>query len=275
MQTVFHYDDYRVFLREYYVEQKANHAFFSYRYLGLKWEMDPGTLQRIFQGKAHLSSTSLIRVRAFLDLDAKADEYFENLFLFNKARSEAEAAQYYAQLLKLKDLRLHTLSELQYQYFSAWYHVPLRGLLGMGGFRNDYARLARALSPAITAEQAEQSVRLLEALHLISRNADGDWELTEAAVSTGSSWTSYAIRKYQHDAIGMAQASLERHPKEQRDVSSVTLAIRSEDLDRYRQRCAEFRQELMKMAVGTAHPDSVYQINLQFFPMGFLHGQDV
>jgi len=266
---LFQYNDYRAFLHDYYQQQKKENPRFSYRYLGQKLGVDPGSLLRVFKGESHFSESVVETVASYLFATEKEQEYFTTLVRFNKAKNAPEADAYYRKLLGLKDLKLQTLSELQYQYFGAWYHAPVRGLIGMGSFRGDYATLAKQLSPAITEEQARQSVELLLALGLVKHTPAGEWLLVTPAVSTGDEWISYAIRKFQQDMMALAAQSLERFDKEQRDVSSVTVAISQRDLPRLKQYCNEFRKELMKMAVQTSDPDCVYQINVQLFPVGF------
>jgi len=273
VQSLFQYHDYREFFRDHYEEQKALHEYYSFRFLGLKLELDPGTLQRITQGKAHLSGSSIKRVVEFLKLSPQETEYFETLILYNKAKSERESKKFFDELQRIKDLQISALSELQYQYFSEWFHVPLRGLIGLGGFKDNYAQLAASLSPAITETQARNSVNILRRLNLIRLRHDGEWELQDAALTTGKKWSSVAINNFQHSMIEMAKESLERHPKEIRDISTVTLAIQKKDLAIYRLRCEEFRKSVMKLAVDTETPDSVFQINIQLFPMGFKNGK--
>lgn len=274
MQSIFQYHDYREFFRDHYEEQKALRDYYSFRYLGLKLELDPGTLQRITQGKAHLSGSSIKRVAEFLKLTVQESEYFETLILYNKAKSERESKKFFDELQRIKDLQVATLSELQYQYFSEWYHVPLRGLIGLGGFKDDYTHLSASLSPAITELQARKSVSILQQLQLIRKRDDGEWELQDAALTTGKKWSSIAIQNFQQSMIEMAKESLVRHSKEMRDISTVTLAIQKKDLAIYRLRCEEFRKSVMKLAVDTETPDSVFQINVQLFPMGFKDGQN-
>jgi len=271
MPNIFNYLEYRDFLRDYYEEQKAAHSFFSYRYLALKLEIDPGTLLRVVQSKAHLSDEKATEIPAFLRFTTKKAEYFKTLVQFNKAKSDSIAKKLYEELLRIKDIDRLNLSELQYQYFSEWYNIPIRSLLGMHPFGNDYSALAQALTPTITAKQAQESVSLLERLGMIRKDAHGTWELVDSLVSTGDQWHSMAIRNYQQSVIAKASESLERHAKEIRDISTVTVTLKQSDLPLLRLRCEEFRRDLMRMAMDTGNPDSVYQINVQLFPMGFIN----
>lgn len=267
--NIFNYFEYREFVRDYYEMQKNEHAYFSYRYFSLKLQVDPGTLLKVTQAKAHLSATVITRLIQYLHLDEKESAYLETLVLFNKAKTENESKKFYEALIRQKDIDYRTLNELEYQYFSEWYHIPVRAIIGMQPFDENFAALGQKVSPKISEEQAKESFILLQKLGLIKKNAQGLWELHESVVSTGTQWRSHAIRNYQKLVIEKAAESLERYPKEKRDVSTVTVAINMRDLPAFQMRCEEFRRELMKMAVDSEEPDSVYQINIQLFPMGF------
>src|SRR6185369_4159464 len=77
------------------------------------------------------------------------------------------------------------LRQDQFQFYSKWYHSVIRSLIEMAGFKDDFKRLAAALSPRITAREAEASVRLLEKLGLIVKNADGVYQATHKTITTG------------------------------------------------------------------------------------------
>lgn len=270
MESVFRYNDYRQYLRDYYEDQKSRNKVFSFRYLGLRLQLDAGTLQRITQGKAHLSQGSIYKVVAYFKLNPREADYFETLVHLNKSCSKVEIQRLRQQLQQLRDLEILTLSDLHYIYFSQWYHAALRSLIGMGGISDNYAEISQCLSPHITPLQAQQSISLLSALGMISKNPSGYWCLVNKVLSTGGKWESLAIRQYQHNIIILAAESLERHHKDVRDISTLTLAIRKDSLPQYRKRCAEFRKELMKMAMEEeTDPDAVFQVNVQIFPLGY------
>jgi len=271
---IFQYLDYREYLRDYYEERKVEQPFFSYRYFAQKIQLDPGTLLKITRLKAHLSSKSVSQVLAYLKLSSQESMYFETMVSFGKAKTSTEHQKFYEELLKIKDLDSHTISDMQYLFFSEWYHIPIRAIIGMGNIRNNYEDIASGLTPSIPVEKVQESIQMMQRLGLVKQNDNGEWEVTDSALSTGNQWTSHAIRQYQKDVITKAMESIDRHAKKDRDISTVTVSLNQKDLPLFRRRCEEFRKELMKMALDSEDPDSVYQINLQLFPMGFRHARN-
>jgi uncharacterized protein (TIGR02147 family) len=65
----------------------------------------------------------------------------------------------------------------------------------------------------------------------------------------------------------LAVQSLNRHPPEERNISTVTVTIAEKKLDQINQIIAQFRESLLKVARDETEPDKVYQLNIQFFPL--------
>ena len=124
-------------------------------------------------------------------------------------------------------------------------------------------------SPRITAQQARESLRLLERLKMVVRGEDGVYRVTEQFISTGDKWTSAVIRNYQKKNIELSLSAIEIHPKELRDISSVTMTIRVKNMDAIREQIRQFRQELLLMSQDSKDDDAVVQLNIQLFPVAF------
>ena len=75
------------------------------------------------------------------------------------------------------------------------------------------------------------------------------------------------MRDFQAETLRLARESLERHPKEERDISTVTLAVSRRALPELKERIAEFRKSLLGMVKESPDYDEVYQFNVQLFPV--------
>ena len=71
----------------------------------------------------------------------------------------------------------------------------------------------------------------------------------------------------------LAERSLREDPKEVRDISTVTVAVRFSDLEEIRTRIRELRQSIMHMMADSGDPDCVYQLNFQVFPLSRVDGR--
>jgi uncharacterized protein (TIGR02147 family) len=67
----------------------------------------------------------------------------------------------------------------------------------------------------------------------------------------------------------MARASeaIDRVPREEREISSLTLCVSQDALLRLKERIREFRRELLQLAELEGEPERVVQLNFQLFPL--------
>lgn len=273
MQPIFEYLDYRAWLKDFYEERKRRHSFFSYRLFGGKVGVDASYLAKVLMNARHISEDSIPRFAEYCGLHGKESAYFGAMVRFGKARSNAEGKVHFEKLLALKSAGARKLLADQYEYYRSWRHSAVRSVLEYHDFRGDYKALAAALSPAVTPKEAKESIALLLSLGLIRPDESGRHRLTEGAVTTGPQWKSLAIEAYQEETIRLSSESLKRHPKELRDVSTVTLNINASDYPEIRERIREFRASLIHFVQKGADPDRTYQLNLQLFPLSRIGGE--
>jgi uncharacterized protein (TIGR02147 family) len=87
-------------------------------------------------------------------------------------------------------------------------------------------------------------------------------------VSTGDEVGSLNVINYHKQVSRLAEAAHDRSPREERDISALTLGISAEDFAAIKGRIQAFRKEIMEMALASKDADRVYQLNFQFFPVG-------
>lgn len=267
MPDLFQYTDYRAFLRDWFVEAKQTSSALSYRFLATRMEIDPGFLVHIFHGQKHLSEKHLQPLVKVLKLDKRQGEYFQRLVGFCKAKGEQEIGRRFNELMELRETRVRELSASHYRYYQNWYVPAIRCLVAARKVHGDGAELSGILRPQITQAQAREAIRLLAKLGMIHKASDGAWEPTDAHVSSGDAWTHLAIRSFQKQTLQLAMDAMESIPKDQREISTMTLAIAREEMATVQEMVREFRSKLAKWAVSTPNADMVYQMNIQVFPL--------
>jgi uncharacterized protein (TIGR02147 family) len=67
--------------------------------------------------------------------------------------------------------------------------------------------------------------------------------------------------------LARASEAIDRIPREEREISSVTLCVSHDTLLRLKARIREFRRELLQLAELEGEPERVVQINFQLFPL--------
>ena len=272
MKDLFEYHSYHAFLEDFLQSKKSEKGWFSLRYFADKIGVDQGNLVRVFQGKRHLSSAAVERLVAYLDLDGRRADYLRALVAFNKAKSDAKARACFDRMMQVAAPNAQVLGPQQYEFYRKWQHTAIYNLMDCNDFRGDHEALARMLTPSITAVQARESVDLLMHLGLVVQRADGRFVQTHNLITSGESWRSFAVHKFQEETLKLALHSLEHHPRAVRDFSTMSMSIAEKDLEKIRELTKDYRNSVLKVVSESNPADSVYHLNIQLFPMSKTKG---
>ncbi|MBN2036710.1 MAG: TIGR02147 family protein [Chitinispirillaceae bacterium] len=267
MQRIEEYLDYRDFLSDFYKEKKAQNLFYSYQVFAAHIGMDTSNLAKVIMKKRHIAAKLIPIVARYCGMTGRNAEYFELLVHFGKAKTDKQSRVYFEKLLSIKEAPSSTLFEKQYEYYTRWYYSAVRAIIEYFDFRGDYKLLGKQFNPPINARSAKKAVLLLEELELIKKDDTGRYRLTDKAITTGKQWHSAAIDVFQEETIGLALESLSRHPKNTRDISTITMAFNAEQFEEIKERIREFRASLIKYVIEGTSPDRVYHMNLQLVPL--------
>jgi uncharacterized protein (TIGR02147 family) len=258
--------DYRVWLKDAYEARKQESAFFSYRFMALRLEIDAGQLVKILQGKLHLPERAVPKVVKLFSLDGREADYLQELVAFAKSRSRKETAESFNRLMDLKGLDARTLEDRHAAYYLDWRHTVVRSLIGIATFRGDYEALGRLCDPPLSEDEARRSVELLESLDLVARDEKGVWRLKSTHVVQGSSVPRQAVRKFQADVLQLAERALNEVPPEEREISTQTVAVSASDLPVLRGWVADFWRQVQLLAQGSLKPDRICHVGVMLFP---------
>jgi uncharacterized protein (TIGR02147 family) len=272
VKSLFEYLDYREYLKDYFAGQKASNPSFSYRYfsdlIGFKTK---DFIFRVIRGQKNLSKTSIDKISAAIGLGKRETEYFENLVIFNQAKTHDERERCHKRLDSIvKAVRRNIGPALirhdQYQLFAQWYHLAVRSLIDVCEFSSDYAWLARAVYPAISPAQAKKSVALLEKLGFVYRDETGTYRVTDNAITTGEKVERNALHSFYLSCLKRAGEALDTVPRERRNISGITLGISEKSYAMITEKIQAFRREIAAIADNDEDADRVYQMNFLLFP---------
>jgi len=203
-----------------------------------------------------------------MKLSAAERDYWEALVLMGRARTLAERNRFYLRLHKLQgNQRSHDLEVTHSEYFTTWYLPILREALILQGWNGDYARLGRWFEPPLREAQVKKGAKLLCKMGLMRKVRD-HYEQTDAVVHTTSHAQELAVATFQREMLHKGEQALLTQEPETREVSSVTFSIPQAAFGRMQQIMREFQITLAQESISTPGiHDSVYQLNLQCFPV--------
>jgi uncharacterized protein (TIGR02147 family) len=203
-----------------------------------------------------------------LKLNEKEAQFFRHLVLFNQAKSVQDKQLHYAVMLSLmhtvKELRL---TALQHEYYNHWFVPVVRELVSLYNFKDDFKKLAAAVTPSISAREARFAVRLLKDLGMIEQLADDTYRQTAAAIVSDSSLARMAVRSFNREMLRKAEIALDNTAVEERQIYGVTLGVSKECYDVLAAEMAAFRDRVVSIVNRDIFSNRVYQMHLQLFPL--------
>ena len=269
--NIYDYSDYRKFLQEFYELEKSLDPTFSYRIFAAAIDMDASLLVKILQGKRHVSTKNIEAFVQFFRFKEGKAEYFREMVAYGKAKNDEQVRKHFETLQKMRPSSCRELDEARYRYFQQWFYPMIRSALDVFDYRGPEhaAALGDSCIPKISANQVENAVDALLQLGLVHRRKDGRIVPTDAHLKTKEHWLSASISDYQKSIAELAHRSIDETPKEERDISTLTMALDSSQIQRIRDIIAEARRSIVNVANSMPSQicDSVYQLNFQLFPM--------
>ncbi len=268
--SVFDFVDYREFIKAWYENAKSGHSSFSYRAFSKKAGFNSSNFfMLVMQGKRNLTEDSIAKMIVGLELNKQEREFFRNLVLFNQAKTHEDKDLYYKRLLQSKKFRkLEPVKKGQYDYYSSWYHPVVRELIVAKKFDGSAEWIAEHISPPITPVQAEKSIELLERLGFIERSEEGKWRQVSTVISTGPKVHSVVVHNYHKSILDLSRALMDDlEGMDKRDVSSLTLGVKKEQVEEVNRRIRKFRKEMLELVSDVEEPEEVLQLNIQLYPV--------
>lgn len=258
----FHYSDYRKFLGDFLKEKAISYEQLC-RQTGIK---SRGHLSLILKGKVNISDEQTKKFAQSCGLKKRESDFFAVMVRFNQEKNAEAKLKLFEELISYRESSIYRVKPHLYKFYSRWYFSVIRAILEFVNIKDDADPLARMVVPAIRADQARNSLKLLSELELIAPDAEGFWRPTQKSIDTGSSVVSVMINGFILSMLDLAREAMNRFPRDKRSLSCVTLGV---DKEGYEELLAELREFRRRSAeIAQKHPaDRVVQVNFQMFPV--------
>lgn len=275
---LFAYLDYQLYLRDWFGAVQAKKPLWTMQYVAEKLQLKSrGYFFRVLNDASRPMSDSLSeRLSDLIGHDAKQAEYWKALVKFGRAKDPLEARKYYREVFKLQGNRhIPSRTTDRYEFFRHWYLPAIRELAVLPSVQGNPKTIAKLLVPAISVKQAKEGLDLLVRLGFLLKNDQEQWEQSDPVLHGGHDFENTAILEYQESLAELATQALFAIPRNQREYSTVTLGMPTHLLPQVQQLARKFQNDLVQLVVGSPEPiDSVYHLNLQFFPLGLLPSEN-
>ena len=268
MIDIYHYQDYRHYLKDYYRAEKQRSRAFSFRYFARRAQLPSfNYLKLVMEGKRGLSADYLKRFTKGLKLDLRQAKYFEAMVGMNQAKDAAVKADYLSRMLETcHRITARQISSDQQSVYHQWYHWVIREMAWLPDFKPDPQWIARRLDKSITSAQAKESLALLKKLGLIQKEK-GRWMPSDRAVKTSDERVDLFIKKIHVAFIRKALEALLNVSLEEREFGGLTIALPKDKVSLVKEKIKAFRSELNEILSSAEGPQEIYQFNMQFYPL--------
>ena len=270
MQPFFEYLDYRILLKELLAKKKKKEPWFSYRmfsqHIGIS---SSGFLSLVLSGKRNISQDLAIKICSKLKLSKNECTYFLALVRYTQASSVEEKEYAFEELLSFKKEKVISLCGDQREFYNHWYYSAIRELVAVTEVAdNNPKAVAERLTPKIKVPEVKESIQLLLRLKLIKKNEKGIYKRSNSLITSSNTTIAPSyFHRFQSEMINLASNALHFIPKDERDISTVTLSTNQNGMDLIKKRIEQCRREIMVIAKQSKHADRILQLNVQFFPL--------
>jgi uncharacterized protein (TIGR02147 family) len=275
MAEIFDYDDYRDMIKDYYLEHKKHNSLYSFSTLGKTLGLDSIHAYYIVQKKRNLPVHAVPAAKKMLGLDGRGAAYFDLLIVASRTKSEKTKAEILQKAFQLRDVKRHLLKDNELKYLSAWWTIVVRALIEVKHGNVDIPEIANSVIPPITEEQAQESIEILKSLGFIQPiNNNTKVRLADPHITVQGAEKAQAIRSFHSKVMQFGIRSLSEIPPENRDISTITMAVDSKGFEDLKKMLKEFRKEIQIRVDKCIVPDRVMQLNLALFPVALNKKKD-
>jgi transcriptional regulator with XRE-family HTH domain len=242
--------DLKSYLQEELVLRCNRNPSYSLRSFAKALDLSPSFLSKILNGQRRITDQVFQKVATHLDLEPKQIEQLSE----NKNSLLCES----------------NFKNLQIEYFkmiSDWYHYALLELTHCEGFRNSPDWIASKLG--ITVNQAKAAIERLLHLELLEMKNGKLCATTGGNTTTKNDFTDFAFKKMQDDLLKKAIHSLWNDNLNERDHTSICMAIDPSDLPEVKKRLTKMRREICQYLERPQKKKrtQVYNLSLSFFSL--------
>ncbi len=268
MKPLMEYNNYRVYIRDYYTERKDRSGFTWRDFAKVAGYSSPVFLKLVCDSKANLSEVGVERVASAIGLVGADLQYFRLLVSFNQEKDTKKQKQIFTEIRKIaQENSFAVVGEDQYDYYESWLNSVVREIAPNLKSATP-TKIANQCVFDVDAAQVKKSLKVLEKTELLSKDENGNYVRSQKALTTGSiDVASLAIRDMHRQMGELAVQALDKVPVNERDISGMTIGITETAFEKISKEIADFRRRISAIVLEDSGDERVYRLNLQLFPL--------
>lgn len=268
MKPVMEYQNFRLFMRDFYAERKLRSGFTWRDFAKAAGYSSPVFLKLVCDGKSNLSDVGVERVAAAMGLVGVDLQYFRALVNFNQEKDSSKKKAAFKEMRGLaKENSMALVGEDQYDYYESWVNPVVREMAPqLKGVTP--AKLADNLAFDTQTTEVKKALALLQKVGLLGKDAQGNYVQAQKSVTTGNlEVASLSVREMHRQMGELAVRALDEIPVKERDISGLTIGISETAYYRITQEIQDFRRRVSSIVMEDTDESRVYRLNVQLFPL--------
>ncbi|MGZ3701240.1 MAG: TIGR02147 family protein [Bdellovibrionota bacterium] len=225
--------------------RKATNPRYSLRAFAKTMGLPPGRVSEFLSGKRKPTAKVSAKITERLGL------------------SPAQARALFGRTSGMPESRYTNLDDDVFSMIAAWYHTAFLSLIDTRDFRSDPAWIARRLG--ISVIEVRAMLQRMERLGLLEIKK-GHVRKAATNLKTNTDIPNAALRRSHKESILQAVEAIEAVPTEERDITSMTMAIDPRRLPLAKTLIRKFRFRLADL-LETGDRTEVYNLNVQLVPV--------
>lgn len=240
------------FLNQVFEERKGRNTSYSVRAFARDLDIGKTTLSEVLSGKRKLSKNNLLKVCEKLEVSDHQKKLLESDNLQQRVSPQELENLYF--------------KEDQLKLIANWYYLAILNLTKVKKNKAEAKWIANRLG--ISDLQASEALDVLLRMKLLTIKR-GKLVRTANPIHSTEDIPSKALKKHHEQMLHQAERSLYNDPTDIREISTVTMGVKSQDFDKARKLIRNFRKRFMKEIETTEvnSADEVYALGLHFFPL--------
>ena len=267
MRPIVEYQDYHVFLGDYYEERKRTSAFSWREFSKIAGFVSPSYLKDVCSGKTNLSKVAMGRVAEAIGLVGHEVAYFEAMVQFGNAKTDELKKKFLEQMCTIAfDHKVRVVDKDAFEYYDSWKNPVIRELAPLmpGAMPGEIAKMC---TQEVSALEVRKSLAFLERAGFLKQIGENIYVQTEKSVEGSKEGLPLAIRSMHREMGDLAVDSLDRFTTNERNVTGVTMGIDRKTYERIVHELNECRKKITAIAEECNVIRQVYRLNLQLFPL--------
>ena len=229
MAPVTEYEDYRIYMQDYYNERKRTTSFSWREFTRASGFTSPTYLKLVCEGKTRLSPQG----ESMLRLASK-----------NKVK---------------------IIDGDAFKYFQSWINPVVRELAPVMPGATP-GEIAKRFCQVVSAGEVRNSLEFMVRAGLLKKNGDA-YEQVDKHLKGVTSAVSVALRYMHREMAHFAEEAIIRYAPSERNFTGLTMGISAEDYEKILQELDVCRKRIAQIALNSRGTERVYRLNLQLFPL--------